>query len=186
MSTRADAEHFYDELVSRNRGLIDPEIQRRLREARFVIAGCGSTGGACVGPLVRSGATRFVLVDPGTYELANLNRQDATIDDVGRNKADVQAERIRASESPRGPPRRAGRAHAGERRIPADGGRRRCRRCRRHDGGRRGDQGRAPPRGACTATRRCDGVRHRLDPVHRGVRLSRGDTARSAARCRIR
>ena len=95
MSTRADAEHFYDELVSRNRGLIDPEVQRRLREARFVIAGCGSTGGACVGPLVRSGATRFVLVDPGTYELANLNRQDATIDDVGRNKADVQAERIR-------------------------------------------------------------------------------------------
>ena len=96
MSTHADAEQFYDELVSRNRGLIDLEVQERLRTARFVIAGCGSTGGACVGPLVRSGATRFVLADPGTYELANLNRQDGTIDDVGRNKADVQAVRIRA------------------------------------------------------------------------------------------
>ncbi len=49
-----------------------------------------------MGPLVRSGATRFVLVDPGTYELANLNRQDGTIEDVGRNKAEVQGVRIRA------------------------------------------------------------------------------------------
>jgi len=96
MSTPVEAERFYDELTSRNRGLLAPALQQRLRAARFVIVGCGSTGGACVGPLVRSGATRFVLVDPGTYELANLNRQDATMADVGRNKAEVQAERIRA------------------------------------------------------------------------------------------
>lgn len=96
MSATVDAEAFYAELVSRNHGLIAPDDQARLRNARFVIAGCGSTGGACVGPLVRSGATRFVLADPGTYELSNLNRQDATVADVGRNKAEVQAERIRS------------------------------------------------------------------------------------------
>lgn len=96
MSTAVDAEAFYAELVTRNRGLIDDGDQQRLRNARFVIAGCGSTGGACVEPLVRSGATRFVLADPGTYELSNLNRQDATVADVGRNKAEVAAERIHA------------------------------------------------------------------------------------------
>jgi hypothetical protein len=96
MKGLTDADRFYDERVARNRGLIEPDLQERLRTTRFVIAGCGSTGGACVGPLVRSGATRFLLADPGDYELANLNRQDATVADIGRNKADVQAGRIHA------------------------------------------------------------------------------------------
>ncbi len=86
-------EPFYRELTRRNRLLIDPALQERLRRQRFVIAGVGSTGGACVMPLVRTGAERLVLADPGTYELANLNRQAARLGDVGRNKARVQAER---------------------------------------------------------------------------------------------
>ena len=87
-------EPFYAELTSRNRGLISDQEQARLRAARFVIAGCGSTGGACVMPLVRSGAERFVLFDPGVYDVSNLNRQDATLADVGRNKAEVARARI--------------------------------------------------------------------------------------------
>ena len=86
-------ERFYRELTRRNRLLIDPALQERLRRQRFVIAGVGSTGGACVMPLVRTGAERLVLADPGTYELDNLNRQEARLGDVGRNKARVQAER---------------------------------------------------------------------------------------------
>ena len=89
-------EPFYAELTSRNRGLISDLEQTRLRAARFVIAGCGSTGGACVMPLVRSGAERFVLLDPGQYDVSNLNRQDATLADVGRNKADAARARIMA------------------------------------------------------------------------------------------
>lgn len=92
------AEHaaHYAELTSRNRGLISDTDQERLRATRFVIAGCGSTGGACIMPLTRSGAERFVLLDPGTYELNNLNRQDATLADLGVNKATASAHRIRA------------------------------------------------------------------------------------------
>jgi hypothetical protein len=59
-----------------------------------VIAGCGSTGGACIMPLVRSGAERFLLLDPGRYDLNNLNRQDASLTDVGRNKAEAARARI--------------------------------------------------------------------------------------------
>jgi hypothetical protein len=89
--TVTDHDAFYGELVARNRGLIDERSQALLRGTRFVIAGCGSTGGACVMPLLRSGAERFVLMDPGAYELNNLNRQDAGLDDIGRNKAEVTA-----------------------------------------------------------------------------------------------
>jgi hypothetical protein len=87
-------EPFYSELTSRNRGLISDMVQARLRATRFVIAGCGSTGGACVMPLVRSGAERFVLLDPGEYDVSNLNRQDATLAEVGRNKAEASRGRI--------------------------------------------------------------------------------------------
>jgi hypothetical protein len=89
-------EPFYAELTSRNRGLISELEQGRLRATRFVVAGCGSTGGACVMPLVRSGAERFVLLDPGKYDVSNLNRQDATLADIGRNKAEVAKAHILA------------------------------------------------------------------------------------------
>jgi hypothetical protein len=89
-------EAFYAELTARNRGLIDEAAQRRLRTTRFVVAGCGSTGGACVMPLVRSGAERFVLLDPGAYELNNLNRQEATLAELGMNKAAATAKRVLA------------------------------------------------------------------------------------------
>jgi tRNA threonylcarbamoyladenosine dehydratase len=87
---------FYAELVTRNAGVVDDAPQRLLREARVLVAGCGSIGGAAVEPLTRLGVRRLVLADPGEYELNNLNRQNATVADVGRNKAEVAAERVRA------------------------------------------------------------------------------------------
>jgi tRNA threonylcarbamoyladenosine dehydratase len=89
-------EAFYATFIERNRGLISESWQQCLRETRFVVAGCGSTGGACVMPLVRSGAERFILLDPGRYELNNLNRQDAVLTDVGVNKAAATRDRILA------------------------------------------------------------------------------------------
>ena len=91
-----DHHAFYAELTSRNRGLIAPEVQLALRQARFVVAGCGSTGGAVLMPLVRTGAEDLVLLDPGEYELNNLNRQDASLADINRNKARVSADRLLA------------------------------------------------------------------------------------------
>ncbi|MGY1679182.1 HesA/MoeB/ThiF family protein [Geodermatophilus sp. SYSU D01176] len=84
----------YDELTSRNRGFVPPESQQRLRTAIVLVAGCGSTGGAVVEPLTRLGVQSFLLADNGTYELNNLNRQSATQEDIGRNKAAVCARRV--------------------------------------------------------------------------------------------
>ncbi|HWU08651.1 MAG TPA: ThiF family adenylyltransferase [Streptomyces sp.] len=85
---------FYEELITRNAGVISAEEQLALRNATILVAGCGSIGGAAVEPLTRLGAQRFLVADPGTYELNNLNRQSAVAADIEQNKAAAAAERI--------------------------------------------------------------------------------------------
>jgi hypothetical protein len=86
----------YREMTRRNQPSLSRKEQSALRGVRILVAGCGSIGGATVVPLVRLGAERFVLCEPGEYELNNLNRQAADVGDIGRNKAEVQAARARA------------------------------------------------------------------------------------------
>ncbi|GHI90653.1 ThiF family adenylyltransferase [Streptomyces olivaceus] len=90
-----DEDTFYACLTQRNRGLIDPQQQARIAATRLLVAGCGSIGGATVAPLGRMGYRHFTLADVGTYELNNLNRQNATVDDLGRNKAEAGARTLR-------------------------------------------------------------------------------------------
>ncbi|MFJ9056266.1 ThiF family adenylyltransferase [Streptomyces sp. NPDC102409] len=85
---------FYEELVTRNAGVISADEQTALRNATILVAGCGSIGGAAVEPLTRLGAQRFLVADPGTFELNNLNRQSAVAADIEQNKAAGAAERI--------------------------------------------------------------------------------------------
>ena len=86
----------YREMTRRNQPSLSREEQGALRAVRVLVAGCGSIGGAPVVPLVRLGVERFILCEPGDYELNNLNRQAADISDIGRNKAVVQADHARA------------------------------------------------------------------------------------------
>lgn len=95
-TTIQGAPEFYAELTTRNSGFISSPTQARLREARILVAGCGSTGGAAIEPLTRIGVQNFILADNGDYEVNNLNRQHAQLVDVGRNKAEVSAERVLA------------------------------------------------------------------------------------------
>lgn len=87
---------FYEEFTTRNTGVVSDAAQETLRNATVLVAGCGSIGGAAIEPLARLGVQKFLLADPGSYELNNLNRQNATLADLDRNKAEVAAERIRA------------------------------------------------------------------------------------------
>jgi len=88
-------DEFYRELTTRNTPLITPEEQERLRTATILIAGCGSIGGAAVEPLIRLGCENLILAEPDGYDIANMNRQSVRLQDVGRNKAVVFAERMR-------------------------------------------------------------------------------------------
>lgn len=91
-----DHDTLYEHLVARNRGLISQSAQAQVRATRLLVAGCGSIGGAAVEPLARVGFQHLVLADSGAYELNNLNRQRATVDDLGANKAEVAARAVQA------------------------------------------------------------------------------------------
>jgi hypothetical protein len=88
-------DEFYRELTTRNTPLVTPEEQERLRTATILIAGCGSIGGAAIEPLIRLGCENLILAEPDGYDIANMNRQSARLQDVGRNKAVAHAERMR-------------------------------------------------------------------------------------------
>lgn len=91
-----DETAFYRELTSRNHHFISPDIQAKLKNFKILIAGCGSTGGACIEALARVGVTQFVLTDNGTYDVSNLNRQHARLDAIGKNKASFHREEVLA------------------------------------------------------------------------------------------
>jgi len=63
-----------------------------------VIVGVGGLGAPAAAALAAAGIARLGLIDPDVVELSNLPRQPLYgVDDVGRFKVDVAAERLRTS-----------------------------------------------------------------------------------------
>lgn len=85
----------YRELTSRNVHFVSADLQEKLRQFKILIGGCGSTGGACIESLARAGVCHFALADNGEYELNNLNRQHARLENLGENKAQFHAQEIK-------------------------------------------------------------------------------------------
>lgn len=79
----------------------DPwEAQRRLMNARVTVLGVGGTGSHAAWALAASGVGTLHLVDPDRVELSNLTRQALFSEaDVGKPKAQVAAERLKALNS---------------------------------------------------------------------------------------
>lgn len=81
---------------SREEMLIGPEGLEKLRSARAAVFGLGGVGGTAAEALARSGVGSIDLIDSDRYTLTNLNRQlGALHSTLGRDKADVMAERLR-------------------------------------------------------------------------------------------
>lgn len=76
----------YKELISRNWLFINDEMQTKIRHTKFLIAGVGM-GSFIAELLIRSGAEKLTIVDGDTVEYSNLNRQNYTINNLNKNKA---------------------------------------------------------------------------------------------------
>lgn len=81
---------------SRTEMLLGGEAMEKLKNARVAVFGLGGVGGYAAEALARSGVGAIDLVDGDEFTLTNLNRQIlATRRTLGRNKAEVAAERIK-------------------------------------------------------------------------------------------
>ena len=75
---------------------VGPEGQRRIREARVLLVGCGALGSCLAEMMVRAGVARLTLVDRDYVEESNLQRQSLFVEQdaaEGLPKA-VAAERV--------------------------------------------------------------------------------------------
>lgn len=73
---------------------VEPLGQARLLETSVLLVGAGGLGGYVLELLARFGVGRIDVADGDVFEESNLNRQLlSSVDDLGRNKARVGAER---------------------------------------------------------------------------------------------
>ncbi len=71
--------------------------QVALKQASVVVVGAGGLGAPSLPPLAAGGVGRITIIDDDVVELSNLQRQTLfTTADIGRQKAVVAAERLRA------------------------------------------------------------------------------------------
>lgn len=84
-----------DDRYSRTRIMIGEEGLARLRSASVLIVGAGGVGSYAAEAVARAGAGSITVMDGDTVQPSNLNRQlVALTSTLGRNKAEVMAERI--------------------------------------------------------------------------------------------
>ncbi|QEF99660.1 tRNA threonylcarbamoyladenosine dehydratase [Stieleria maiorica] len=82
----------YDDAFCRNRGLISPEEQQRIRQCRVAIPGMGGVGGLNLMTLARMGVGKFRVADADSFNVGNFNRQFGALrENIGRPKVEVLA-----------------------------------------------------------------------------------------------
>lgn len=92
----ADNKYPYEEIFSRNIGILKKSEQEKIKNSKILIVGCGGIGGWAAEYLARLGVGKIILADPETFEISNLNRQaTADITTIGKNKARVVGEKLR-------------------------------------------------------------------------------------------
>jgi molybdopterin-synthase adenylyltransferase len=89
------AEFHYETFTSRNAGYVTPELQHLIRKTRLLVAGCG-IGSTIAETCLRLGFQHLTLIDGDHVEAHNLNRQNFTAADIGTQKVDALAKRLRS------------------------------------------------------------------------------------------
>jgi len=87
------SDEFYKLITSRNLGMIDEEEQEILKNSKVAICGLGGIGSPVAENLARIGIGNFSILDHGTFEPTNSNRQIYSFTDTdGKWKTDVTEE----------------------------------------------------------------------------------------------
>ncbi|MFA6119342.1 MAG: ThiF family adenylyltransferase [Parachlamydiales bacterium] len=80
----------YFEMYTRNIGIFTKDEQNKLKNATVFFAGVGGVGGIQAVTLARMGLKEIIIMDPGVFDEADMNRQyGAATSSLGKNKAFV-------------------------------------------------------------------------------------------------
>lgn len=88
-------EENYWKIATRQMPLVSEDEQKRFKDAKIAVIGCGGIGGQTIEMLARMGVGELVLVDKDEFDLSNLNRQNfATTDKIGMAKNEVAKQKV--------------------------------------------------------------------------------------------
>lgn len=85
---------FFEVRTARNKDLITKEDQNNFRQTTVAIAGLSVGSNIARLCVLQGGSKKINLADPDTIGLSNLNRILAGVDDLGRKKTEVLAEKL--------------------------------------------------------------------------------------------
>ena len=78
---------LYNNMISRQKEILDEKQQEILRTTPVAVVGCGGLGGTVIEQLVRAGFENLTIVDKDVFDETNLNRQvRSNIDTIGLSK----------------------------------------------------------------------------------------------------
>jgi len=80
-------------MFARNRIYITGEQQEKIGQAKILLAGAG-LGSVIAESMLRIGFKNITIIDGDKVELSNLNRQNYTQSDIGKNKVDALKNRL--------------------------------------------------------------------------------------------
>ncbi|MGB9936095.1 MAG: HesA/MoeB/ThiF family protein [Methanobacterium sp.] len=87
----------YWEIVSRQMGVVTKSEQKRLKDAKITVIGCGGIGGATTEMLVRMGVGNLTIIDKDTFDVSNINRQlMSSFYSVGKSKVNTTYETLKS------------------------------------------------------------------------------------------
>lgn len=89
-----DRDERYGRLILRNKDYVTENLQKKIRNTKLLIAGCG-IGSSFAEVAVRLGFENFILADGDIVSTHNLNRQSYIAADVGQPKVKALAKHLK-------------------------------------------------------------------------------------------
>ncbi len=81
---------LYEEMISRQKDIINKEDQETIRNSKVTVIGCGGLGGSIIELLVRTGFENLTIVDEDVFDMTNFNRQiRSNLDTLNKPKARI-------------------------------------------------------------------------------------------------
>lgn len=86
----------YWEIASRQMSIVTKSQQKRFKESKIGVVGCGGIGGSVIEMLARMGVGELNLIDKDYFDFSNLNRQLlSTTSTLRKSKSETGKERVR-------------------------------------------------------------------------------------------